>query len=56
MLPSSDLAELAAYLASVPGGLMPVKRMEGRDMEQLMGQLEEVLLIMLAKHVTSWGI
>ena len=34
---------------------MAVKRMDGRDMEQLMGQLEEVLLIMLAKHVTSWG-
>ena len=34
---------------------MAFKRMDGRDMEQLMGQLEEVLLIMLAKHVTSWG-
>ena len=34
---------------------MAVKRMDGRDMEQLMGQLEEVLLIMLTKHVTSWG-
>ena len=34
---------------------MAVKRMDGRDMEQLMGQLEEVLLIMLAKHVTKLG-
>ena len=33
---------------------MAVKRMEGRVMEQFMRQLEEVLL-MLEKHVTSWG-
>ena len=33
---------------------MAVKRMEGRVIEQFMGQLEEVLL-MLEKHMTSWG-
>jgi hypothetical protein len=34
--------------------LLAVKRMEGRDMEQFMRQLEEVLA-MLEKQVTSWG-
>ena len=33
---------------------MAVKRMEGNDMEQYIGQLEEVLL-RLEKHLTSWG-
>ena len=45
VLPSSD----PAGLASVPAGLM-----EGRDMEQFMRQLEEVL-VMLEKQVTSWA-
>ena len=48
-LPSSDPAGLAACLASVPAGLM-----EGRDIEQFMRQLEEVL-VMLEKQVTSWA-
>jgi hypothetical protein len=51
LLPSSDPA---ACLASVPAGLMAVKRMEGMDMEQFMRQLEEVL-VMLDRQVTSWG-
>jgi hypothetical protein len=34
--------------------LLAVKRMEGRDMEQFMRQLEEVV-VMLEKQVTSWG-
>ena len=42
-LQSSDPAGLTACLASVPGGLMAVKRMEGRVMEYFMGKLEEVL-------------
>jgi hypothetical protein len=41
---------LAACLASVPAGLMAVKRMEGMDI-----LLEEVL-VMLEKQVTSWEI
>ena len=53
-LASSDPVGLAACLASVPAGLMAVKRMEGRDMEQFMRQLEEVV-VMLEKQVTSWG-
>jgi hypothetical protein len=34
--------------------MMAVKRMEGRDMEQFMSQLEEMVVI-LEKQVTSWG-
>ena len=34
--------------------LLAVKRMEGRDMEQFMRQLEEVV-VMLEMQVTSWG-
>jgi hypothetical protein len=33
---------------------MAVKRMEGKNMEQFMRQLEEVV-VMLEKQVTSWG-
>ena len=54
LLPSSDPAELAACFASVPAGMMAVKRMEGKNMEQFMRQLEEVV-VMLEKQVTSWG-
>ena len=39
LLHSSDPAGLAACLASVPAGLMAVRSMEGRDMEQFMRQL-----------------
>jgi hypothetical protein len=54
LLPSSDPAELAANLASVPAGMMAVKRMEGKDIEQFMRKLEEVVVI-LEEQVTSWG-
>ena len=46
VLPSSDPAGLAACLASVPAGLMAVKRMEVMYMEQFMRQLEEMLVIL----------
>ena len=46
LLPSSDPAGLAACLASVPAGLMAAERMEGKNMEQFMRQLEEVLVML----------
>jgi hypothetical protein len=55
LLPPSDPAGLAARLASVPAGLIAVKRMEGREREQLMCQLEKVLDWLEEQRVASWG-
>ena len=54
LLGPSDPAGLAARLASVPAGLMAVRRMEGKDCKLVMKQMEEEL-DRLEEQVTSWG-